>query len=324
MYTVGTGSIALGGVAVDTAGDIFVTQNMSPGAVVVLFPNGTTKAVYTNAGYTNFTPPLEVAVDFTGQIVILDNTGRVFFLYPNGMQRVVYTSTSTYMLDFPYGVAVDGAGSAYVVAAIVNFNPIQAGVQVVNSSGALTAAYTNNGGFISPVAVAVDSVGNIHVVDNGLNQVVVLSSSGAQKQIIKPVDNFLQPSGIAIDSAGNIFVVDQGNGRVVVFYADGTPAADHQRPGFFSACRHRCRPPGQPVHHRWRTCAAGESRHTHVLPALCVYRGWHPLPGWRGGGEQYGLHLCHVNYAVNLFAGGGAVPQRHCGRYIQERFRFSL
>jgi len=98
-------------------------------------------------------------------------------------------------------------------------------------SGAASAGYSllfawgsqgsGPGQFDRPAGVAVDTSGNVDVVDSGNNRLEQFDSAGSFRfQFgVSGVDSgrFSQPYGIAVESAGRIDVVDSGNNRVERF-----------------------------------------------------------------------------------------------------------
>ena len=62
--------------------------------------------------------------------------------------------------------------------------------------------------------VAVDSAGNLYVVD-GLNNRVVKLAAGSSAQAVLPFTGLSVPKGVAVDAAGNLYVTDQSNSRVL-------------------------------------------------------------------------------------------------------------
>ena len=83
----------------------------------------------------------------------------------------------------------------------------------------------SDGQFSMPAGLAVDSTGNILVVDEGNNRIQKFASNGSfisKWGAPGPSDGqFQDPTGIAIDSSGHVFVVDRGNDRIQVFAPRG-------------------------------------------------------------------------------------------------------
>jgi len=138
---------------------------------------------------------------------------------------------------FPSGVATDAAGNVY----ISSFSPLPV-VFRVDTHGTLTIVAGNgfDGGRISGdggpatqasftnlYSIAVDSSGNIYIVDvNRIREVVAktgiiqtvagkggldgYSGDGGKATQAK----LANPAGVAVDNAGNIFIADSGNGVI--------------------------------------------------------------------------------------------------------------
>jgi tripartite motif-containing protein 71 len=77
---------------------------------------------------------------------------------------------------------------------------------------------TGNGQFSGPWGDAVDSSGNLWVVDRGNNRIQKFNSKGEFICKIGSLGTgngqFYSPNGIAADSSGNVWVVDNGNNRL--------------------------------------------------------------------------------------------------------------
>jgi DNA-binding beta-propeller fold protein YncE len=93
----------------------------------------------------------------------------------------------------------------------------------------------NNGEFWAPHGIAVDSSGNVYVVDTFNGRIQVFDSNG---EFIKKWGavgsgngNFSGPNGIAVDSSGNVYVADTSNYRVQKFDSDGAFIASWGGPG---------------------------------------------------------------------------------------------
>ena len=85
------------------------------------------------------------------------------------------------------------------------------------------------GQFYNPWGVAVDSSGNVYVVDYGNNRVEKFTSSGtfvtqwgSYGSENSGPGQFNLPSGVGVDSSGNVYITDTGNNRVEKFTSSGT------------------------------------------------------------------------------------------------------
>jgi DNA-binding beta-propeller fold protein YncE len=74
---------------------------------------------------------------------------------------------------------------------------------------------TGEGQFIEDHGIAVDSSGNVYVVDTRNNRIQKFSSDGTFIRAWGSegcgTDQFLIPHDIAVDSSGNVYVTDSGN-----------------------------------------------------------------------------------------------------------------
>jgi serine/threonine-protein kinase len=80
-------------------------------------------------------------------------------------------------------------------------------------------------GLKDPCGVAVDTAGNVYVVDGGSgadanNQVLELPA-GSSTQTVLPFTGLKDPYGVAVDTVGTVYVADYGNNRVVKLAATG-------------------------------------------------------------------------------------------------------
>ena len=84
---------------------------------------------------------------------------------------------------------------------------------------------SGDGQFRRPAEVAVDSSGNVYVVDFGNSRIPVFDRDGNFKTKWGSEGSgdgqFRYPVGVAVDSAGNVYVADQSNHRIQVFDRDG-------------------------------------------------------------------------------------------------------
>ena len=193
------------GVAVDSAGDVFVTD----------FNNN--DVVERTAAGSQLTLPLTgsnpygVAVDSAGDVFVTDFSADRVVELPVGGSQVTLPFTG---LNAPEGVAVDSKGDVFVVDygnnRVVEL-PVGGGSQV-------TLPFTGLSGpeglaAPAPDGVAVDSAGDVFVADTVNGQILELAADGSQ--VTLPFAGLNFPEGVAVDSTGDVFVADTGNSRVL-------------------------------------------------------------------------------------------------------------
>jgi trimeric autotransporter adhesin len=162
----------------------------------------------------------------TGVISTVAGDGTCGFL-GNGGQA---TSTA---ISYPVGVAVDSAGNIYIAdRTSEEIRKVTASTGIISSvAGNEDQGYSGDGGAATsaelnlPNGVALDTAGNIYIVDNGNNRIrkVTVStgiistvagngtagySGDGGAAINAKLDN---PSGVAVDGAGNIYIADYDN-----------------------------------------------------------------------------------------------------------------
>jgi sugar lactone lactonase YvrE len=153
------------GIAVNTAGTVYVTDGACQGRVLTLAADSSTPTVLPFTGLVNFNGG--VALDTSGAVYITDNyNNRVLKLAAGSNRPTPLPFTG---LNNPQGVAVDSSGNLYVADSGNN--------RVLKLSAGSTAPtalpFT---GLSSPQGVAVDSSGNVYVTDLGNSRVLKLAA----------------------------------------------------------------------------------------------------------------------------------------------------
>jgi sugar lactone lactonase YvrE len=181
------------GVAVDGAGNVYITDSQFP-AVFKVTPGG----VQTMVGH-GFSYPSGIAVDGSSNVYVSDPfIPAVFKITPAGKQTTVGGGYNT-----PDGLALDAAGNVYVA------DPFNAVVFKITPGGKQT---TVGGKLISPTAVALDPAGNIYITDTGTDSVVEVTPAGVQTTVSSGLN---VPDGVAVDGSGNLYVVNSFDKQVV-------------------------------------------------------------------------------------------------------------
>jgi serine/threonine protein kinase len=154
------------GVAVDAAGNLYVTDGGSNGRVVKLAAGSSTPEVLP---FTGLNVPHGVAVDTAGNLYIVDSYNyRVVMLTAGSATQSVLPFTG---LNYPDGVAVDAAGNLYVTDTD-NSRVLEL------AAGSATQAMLPFTGLSKPYGVAVDAAGNLYVTDGGSTGRVVKLPAG--------------------------------------------------------------------------------------------------------------------------------------------------
>jgi sugar lactone lactonase YvrE len=237
-------------VAVDGAGNVYVAdtsnntiRKVTPaGVVTTLAGRAGGLSGYGSADGTGsaaqFAFPQGVAVDSAGNVYVADTQNNTIRkITPTGVVTTLAGMAgyehqgsadgigSAAQFNWPSGVAVDGAGNVYVADMRNNT------IRKVTASGAVTTLagrVGSSGGadgtgsaarFNNPAGLAVDSVGNVYVADNGNHAIRMVTQAGVVTTIGGNAE-FVSPGGVAVDGAGNLYVADSTRRCIT----KGTPA----------------------------------------------------------------------------------------------------
>ena len=203
QITVGTGLNFPTGVAVDAAGDVFISD--AGLGQVVKVPAGGGPQTTVNTGSYTLHFPAGLAVDGAGDVFIADYVLGLVLEIPAGGAPPTTVGTG---LGSPAGVAVDGAGNVF----IADFFLGQV-LEVPANGGPQT---TVGSGLNQPSGVAVDAAGDVFIADTGNNRVVEVPVGCTSSACQTTVGSGLSfPYGAAVDGAGDVFIVNSFNGTAL-------------------------------------------------------------------------------------------------------------
>jgi hypothetical protein len=219
----GTGAAAsfagLNGVAVDTAGNLYVSDATNNNVRKITSAGVVTTLASVSLAYG-------VAVDAAGFVY---STG-----YTNNQIKkitaagVVTTLASGGDLNLPVGLAVDAAGNVYAAGHVSHK------VHKVTPAGVLTTFAGSTQGYLdgtgtaaklnTPRGVGVDAAGNVYVADTDNHRIRKITSEGVVTTLAGSTigysngtgaaAQFSAPYATAADAAGNVYVADSGNHRI--------------------------------------------------------------------------------------------------------------
>jgi eukaryotic-like serine/threonine-protein kinase len=229
-----------GGVAVDTAGAVYLTDDKRVLKLTAGSSNPTVLPVHDDGGFTT------LAVDNASTTYIAASGSEVWRLAPGSSTPIELPSLGSRL--YIRGLAVDGAGNVYATDAVncqvLKLAPSSSDVTVlpfahfiptgvaVDSTGAI---YVSNAdgpvlklaagsstptelpfkGLRYPQGLAVDAAGTVYVTDAGGDDKVFKLEAGSSTPTTLPFAGLSAPEGVAVDAAGNLYVADTGNNRVV-------------------------------------------------------------------------------------------------------------
>ena len=237
------------GVAVDTAGDLYIAD--SGNSMVREVTNGiiTTAAGDGNPAFSGDGGPA-VSAGLTAYAVTVDSTGNLY-ISDSGNNRVRKVAgglintvaggslqagdggaAALAQLADPQGVALDSSGNLYIADSL-NRRVRKVSGGVINTvAGTGVEGYSGDNGLatsaqlVDPYGVAVDSAGNLYISDpqnyrirkvsNGL--ITTFAGNGTAGY---SGDNGLatsatlsSPTGIAVDASGNVYFADTNTGHI--------------------------------------------------------------------------------------------------------------
>jgi uncharacterized protein (TIGR03437 family) len=236
------------GVAVDSAGNLYITDSLnyrlrkvSNGVITTAAGGGSSIGDNGLATSAQLNLPNAVSLDAAGNVYIADNANsRIRKVSSGVITTVAGDGVPSYSgdngpatsagLGSPSGVAVDFAGNVYMadrtgnrVRKVTNgvITTFAGGGSSLGDNGPATSAQLNG-----PTSIAVDSSGNVYISDTSNSRIrrvtngmiITVAGTGAYgfSGDTGPATNaqLNYPQGIAVDAAGDLFIADSLNDRI--------------------------------------------------------------------------------------------------------------
>jgi DNA-binding beta-propeller fold protein YncE len=207
------------GIALGENGDIFVADS-DLGIVVRLNRKGESLGAI---GQGELRRPVGVAYDaITHLLYVVDTYGHDIKVYGKDgrLQRTLgHRGDKPGEFNYPTYIVLD-RGNLYVS------DTMNARVQVLDAETGQSKLVIgelgiNVGNLVRPKGVAVDSEGDVYVVESYFDRLLVYNKNG---QFLMPIGTegrmigeFYLPSGVWIDAHNQVYVADMMNGRVMLF-----------------------------------------------------------------------------------------------------------
>lgn len=248
-------------IAVDGAGTLYVTDTGDhtvrkisvSGAVTTLAGSvGVAGSLDGTGTAARFSFPQGITVDVAGNVYVADTNNSTIrkistigavttFAGSAGLPGIADGAGAAARFNFPFGLATDVAGNVYVADhGNSTIRKITSGgaVTTLAGSGGVSGSVDGLGGaarFDHPAAVAVDSAGNVYVIDTSNQTVRVIASgsgavttlAGTPGQVGKAdgagaAARFFYAFGITVTGSGTVYVADTGNHAVRTVTAGGS------------------------------------------------------------------------------------------------------
>lgn len=230
------GSIALQnitGVAIDGAGNLYIGDHQN-NRILVMTPGGVVSVL----SITGLSPalgfPTALNFDSAGNLYVADFTnGRIVEISTlvvagstsSGLGTVIGSGSFSFTGSTLTGMTIDAQGNIYAAARTQNSSSI---IKITAAGVASAVPIPNNitPAISNPQGVAVDSFGNLYIVDTANTRIVKITNAGVASVLSisglpSPANLSTLVFGVTVDTAGNVYIPDWTNNRIVFVNVSG-------------------------------------------------------------------------------------------------------
>jgi len=214
------------GMAVDSKGNLYVADS-KVGAIFIINPETHDTVMIKNGKDASFGLIMGLAIDDSDRLFVADSEAhRVLVFGANHKAE----SAIREGLASPTGLAIDNENRFLYISDIAADQVLVYDADTLQllrkiGTGGKTHTLTTPGDFAKPTGVAVDSDGNLYVVDMLNARIEIFDADGNFIRTFgKRGDGpgyFAMPKGVAIDSDGHIWVSDSMQNRLQVYSQEG-------------------------------------------------------------------------------------------------------
>ena len=225
LIDIGNNSYGPGNMVLDTSGNIFLADNGNNAVEELTAASGYTTTLQlapATINSTNSNLPSDVALDGAGNLYVSDRaTESIYELtVASGYNTVITLATN---VGQPYGLALDSAGNIFVASNNPSADGAVFEILAVNGSIPANPAIVPLGGtyaFSFASGVALDSLGNLFISDQGHSAIVELTAASNYTTATLIDSGFSFASeGLAFDAQNNLYVADTYNQQVEELFA---------------------------------------------------------------------------------------------------------
>jgi DNA-binding beta-propeller fold protein YncE len=210
------------GVAIGGSGNVYVVDGDNH-RISVFTPNGAFLRQWSTVCIPNGGCPQtsSIAVDAYDNVYVGTQGNSTIYKYTsNGALLTQWPATPpAHQGVLSFGLLVDGAGNVYTT------------IRLLPSGAGLVRIFTESGSYVSewpagdPDGLALDSQGNVYVVEKSLDKIWQFTNTGSKLAEWGNTGSgdgqFDAPVRVSVGPSGTVYVVDNGNSRVQAFTPGG-------------------------------------------------------------------------------------------------------